>query len=255
MKIALCHLEISEGPECKNLALLEQAVRIAADNEAQWVVTPETAVQGYYFYKLNQDAVVPVQPSAQLNNLLALVKAYSLYLFLGAGEYDSELSCNFNSCIVFAPDGTVCGKHRKLISHGIGAEAWATKATVLEPIVCGKTKVGALVCADAWYSEHAQEMQQKGAQIIIDIAAWPPTEVCGNPLGAWEKCSSVTGLPMLVCNQTGKTQWMDMTIGQSVVIEHGKTKLSYNGEQAVLLFEWDEASGKVLSDKFEIISI
>lgn len=255
MKIALCHLEIREGPECKNLALLEQAVRIAADNEAQWVITPETAVQGYYFYKLNQDAVVPVQPSTQLNNLLALVKAYNLYLFLGAGEYDSELSCNFNSCIVFAPGGTVCGKHRKLISHGIGAEAWATKATVLEPIVCGKTKVGALVCADAWYSEHAQEMQKKGAQIIIDIAAWPPTEVCGNPLGAWEKCSSVTGLPMLVCNQTGKTQWMDMTIGQSVVIEHGKTKLSYNGEQAVLLFEWDEASGEVLSDKFEIISI
>lgn len=43
-----------------------------------------------------------------------------------------------------------------------------------------------LVCADAWYSEHAKKMQKKGAQIIIDIAAWPPTEVCGNPLGAWE---------------------------------------------------------------------
>lgn len=60
---------------------------------------------------------------------------------------------------------------------------------------------------------------------------------------------------MLVCNQTGVTEWMDMTVGQSVVIENGKTKLSYNGEQAILLFEWDENSGKILSDKFEIISI
>ena len=53
MKIALCHLEISRGPEHKNIELLENAVRIAADNGAKWVVTPETAVQGYYFYKLN----------------------------------------------------------------------------------------------------------------------------------------------------------------------------------------------------------
>ena len=51
MKIALCHLEISRGPEHKNIELLENAVRIAADNGAKWVVTPETAVQGYYFYK------------------------------------------------------------------------------------------------------------------------------------------------------------------------------------------------------------
>lgn len=45
-----------------------------------------------------------------------------------------------------------------------------------------------------------------------------------------------------------------MTVGQSVVIKNGKTKLSYNGKQAILLFEWDENSGKILSDKFEIIS-
>ena len=212
-------------------------------------------IQGYYFYKLNPDAKVDKQPSVKLSHLLALVKAYGLFLFLGCGEYDDGLKCNFNSCIIFGPKGNICGTHRKLISHGSGAEAWASRADVLEPVDCGNVKVGALVCADAWYSEHAQKMQQKGAQIIIDIAAWPPTAVCGNPLGAWEKCSEVTGLPMLVCNQTGVTEWMDMTVGQSVVIENGKTKLSYNGKQAILLFEWDENSGKILSDKFEIISI
>ena len=60
---------------------------------------------------------------------------------------------------------------------------------------------------------------------------------------------------MLVCNQTGMTEWMDMNVGQSVAIENGKTKLSYNGKQAILLFELDEESGKILSDKFEIISL
>ena len=52
MKVALCHLELSNGPEQKNIELLEKAVRIAAEKGANWVITPETAVQGYYFYKL-----------------------------------------------------------------------------------------------------------------------------------------------------------------------------------------------------------
>lgn len=161
MKTALCHLEISRGPEHKNIELLENAVRIAADNGAKWVVTPETAVQGYYFYKLNPDAKVDKQPSIKLSHLLALVKAYGLFLFLGCGEYDDGLKCNFNSCVIFGPKGNICGTHRKLISHGSGAEAWASRADVLEPVDCGNVKVGALVCADAWYSEHAQKMQRK----------------------------------------------------------------------------------------------
>lgn len=255
MKVTLCHLELSKGPEYKNIELLEKAVRIAAEKGANWIITPETAVQGYYFYKLAPETKVDKQPSAKLNRLLALVKDYCLFLFLGCGEYDSELKCNFNSCLVFGPDGEICGKHRKIISHGIGAEAWAKTADVLKPIDCLNIKVGMLVCADAWYSEYAEKMQQKGANVIVDIAAWPPTEVCGNPLNAWEKCSECTGLPMFVCNQTGMTEWMDMNVAQSVAIENGKTKLSYNGNQAVLLFEWDENSGKILSDKFEIISI
>lgn len=41
----------------------------------------------------------------------------------------------------------------------------------------------------------------------------------------------------------------------SVAIEKGKTKLSYSGEQAVLLLDWDERSGEILSDEFEIIKI
>ena len=43
--------------------------------------------------------------------------------------------------------------------------------------------------------------------------------------------------------------------GSERCYRNGKTKLSYNGKQAILLFEWDENSGKILSDKFEIISI
>ena len=61
MKIALCHLELSCGPQERNLQILEQAVRIAAEKGADWVLTPEVAVQGYYF--------VAPQPSPELEPL------------------------------------------------------------------------------------------------------------------------------------------------------------------------------------------
>ena len=38
MKIALCHLELSCGPQECNLQILEQAVRLAAEQGAEWVL-------------------------------------------------------------------------------------------------------------------------------------------------------------------------------------------------------------------------
>ena len=49
MKVALCHLELSNGPEQKNIELLEKAVRIAAEKGANWVITPETECRGITF--------------------------------------------------------------------------------------------------------------------------------------------------------------------------------------------------------------
>ena len=98
-------------------------------------------------------------------------------------------------------------------------------------------------------------MADKGAQIIVDIAAWPPAKETGNPLPSWELASQRTGLPVVVCNQTGNPRWMDMTPGQSAVVENGKAKLLHSGEEAVLLFDWNPGTGKVVSDTFDILTI
>lgn len=99
MKIALCHLELSCGPQERNLCVLEQAVRLAAEQGADWVLTPEAAVQGYYFYYVNKNAVVAPQPSPELEPLCKLCREYGITLFLGCGEYDAACDKNFNSCL------------------------------------------------------------------------------------------------------------------------------------------------------------
>ena len=53
MKIALLHLDLSAGPAEKNIEQLLDGIKIAAANGAQWVITPEMAVQGYFFTQMN----------------------------------------------------------------------------------------------------------------------------------------------------------------------------------------------------------
>lgn len=255
MKIALCHLDLSCGPKMQNIQQLEKAVYLAGEQGADWVITPETAVQGYYFYRLNNSAVVPVQPSAELTGLRELCRKYSLTLFLGCGEYDEVTAKNYNSCLVFGADGEIKARHRKLFGECLGAEAWARKGEYFTVVQDEPLKTGVLVCADLWFEENYLGTMQAGAEILVDIAAWPPTQVCGDPLTCWLHASRVTKMSLIVCNQTGCPEWMDMTVGQSVVIDNGELKLAYSGKPAVLLFDYDEKQRKVLSVCYQVISM
>lgn len=254
IRIALCHLDVAQGPQTDNVNKIEKAIHIAGAHGANWIVTPETALQGYYFYVIDpsQKEKIKIQPSEDILPLREACKKYSAYLFLGAGERDSAAKCYRNSCLVFGPDGKLTGRHCKMTAHvGFGAEVWSTNDNKLQPIVCSGVKAGVLVCSDIWFLQYPRALADKGAQIIVDLAAWPPTKETGTPLPAWELASQRTGLPVVVCNQTGTPKWMDMTPGQSAVIENGKAKLLYSGEEAVLLFDWDAESGKVVSERFE----
>ena len=55
-----------------------------------------------------------------------------------------------------------------------------------------------------------------------------------------------------VCNQTGSPQGMDMSGGQSVVIDKGELKLAYSGEPAVLLFDYDAEAKCVQSIAYAV---
>ena len=253
--IALCHLILSRGPEGENRRLLLQAMKQAAEAGAKWIVTPETALQGYYFKRMHPEKKVAEQNEASLADFIDLAKKYGVYLFLGCGEHDPILDADFNSCLVINPQGKIQSRHRKVIDIKGITEGWASSGPGVLVTECLGVKVGLLVCADAWYDERPQALKEQGAQMIIDIAAWPPSEVCGNPFGKWEQVSQNTGLPFIVCNQTGYTDWMDMDIGESVVNYQGKCLLTHQGEQAVLLFNWDFTNNRCLDSEYEIIRL
>lgn len=52
--------------------------------------------------------------------------------------------------------------------------------------------------------------------------------------------------------QSESPQWMDMNVGQSVVIDSGELKLAYSGESAVLLFDYDADAKCVQSLAYDV---
>ena len=255
IKIALCHLVLSQGPEEENRRLLLQAMEQAAQAGADWIITPEGALQGYYFKRQQPDYPVKVQDEEALSEFTALARKLGVYLFLGCGEHDAQQNLDFNSCLVINPAGKIQSRHRKVTDIKGLTEGWAAPAPGVQVTECQGIRVGVLVCADAWYDDRPRSLQEQGAQVIIDIAAWPPSEICGNPFGKWQQVSQNTGLPFVLCNQTGTTEWMDMYIGESVVNYQGKCLLTYQGDPGILLFSWDFQHNQLLGSSYEILPI
>lgn len=251
MRVALLHLELSSGPQVENLQKLRQAVAVAAKAGATWIITPETALQGYFF-ALNSDAQQGADLAAVgIQDVCTLAAAYRVTIFLGCAEQDAQSKKYYNSCIVIDPSGQVVGCHRKLRGHG-DAEQWAAKGESVVPVTCVELTAGILICADSWYVSHAILLKEQGAQVIIVPAAWPPGQ-CG-PGDCWENCSRFTHLPVWVCNQTGNRDRFDFSQAESVVIAQGKKQLFYKGlEAAVLVFDWDVAEQRLVSKAFNVL--
>ena len=256
MRVAILHLDLSGGPEERNLRLLHQAMVRAGEAGADWVLTPETAVQGYFFTQKERPYQIRMQPSSLLNPIRQTAASKNMTVFLGCAEYDEADGKNYNSCLVIDSTGEVVGRHRKVRSHGSGAEGWASKGDAFSPVPCREMTVGILVCADAYFDEYAQELRGKQAQVIIVPAAWPPGGCGGPPENAWKRCSRASELPVWVCNQTGNTERMDMSEAQSAVVADGEMRLVYSGlQQAILLFDWDVAGQRLVSENFTIIPV
>lgn len=238
MNIILCHLKFSMGPVPENMQKLCHAAELAGEYGADWMVTPEMALQGYYFSKniFHEKNLFLEKTSYEkiLDPLLSRIRKYRMALFLGAGEKD-ESGKLFNSLWIFNREGILCGRHRKAVIPRGGAEDWAQAGAAPVPVQLDGFVTAPLVCADAWKHEIGVSLAGQGAELAVDAAAWAFSSCCPDPVEVWKIFSRNSGLPLIIANQTGKTPWMDMNCAMSAIIDHGSLHSSYAGAEALLL--------------------
>jgi N-carbamoylputrescine amidase len=218
LKIGLLHLAPTLGALDANRALIDSGTRAAAGLGADWIVSGELIVPGYRFAPLLGTEWISEQPDGWMRRLGELSAELGVVCFVSHPERDSASRRLFNSLFVIGRDGRLLGRQRKLQPTPI-SEGWASGGELGRPVSVDGLRVGLLVCADAYAAKPALRLRAAGAQLLISSAAWWPGE--WGPNGEWEARTRETGLPLIVCNRTGRDGESDMVGAESVIVDRG----------------------------------
>jgi 5-aminopentanamidase len=218
LKIGLLHLAPKLGALDANRALIESGSRTAARLGADWVVSGELVVPGYRFAPMLGTEWIREQPDAWMRRFCELNAELGVVSFVSHPERDGATGRLFSSLFVIGRDGRLLGRQRKLHPTPI-SEDWASSGDLGQPVLIDGLQVGLLVCADAYAAEPAHRLRAAGAQLLVSSAAWWPGE--WGPNGEWEARTLDTGLPLIVCNRSGRDGDSDMVGAESVIVDRG----------------------------------
>ncbi|HEU0020744.1 MAG TPA: carbon-nitrogen hydrolase family protein [Dehalococcoidia bacterium] len=252
LRISLLHLAPVLGDIQGNRKLVELAVGVAAEQGADWVVTPELCISGYLFdEKIGTDWILP-QPDPWMAAFCQQVKGSPMTVFLSHPDRDPQTQKLYNTVFVIDPTGKIIGQHSKVKTLR-GPEGWSSPGTECIPVNCNGVAVGILVCADSYKNDVPQALKDMGADILVSPASWGPGG-CG-PDGEWEQRTLDTGLPIIVCNRSGvERDDLDFREAESVVAREGERLLTATSASSVVLtFDWDLDAMTSMSPDFRRI--
>jgi omega-amidase len=218
LKVALLHLAPELGAVDRNRALIESGTGVAAELGADWVISGELVVPGYRFEGLIGTDWIDEQPDLWMRRLAQLSANAGVVSFVSHPERDATNRQLFNSLFVIGRDGRILGRHRKLHPTP-GSEDWSSAGEPGRPLPVDGLNVGLLICADAYNPQPAQRLRDAGAQLLVSAAAWWPGR--WGPNGEWEARTLDTGLPLIVCNRTGRDHESQMVDAESVIVDRG----------------------------------
>jgi predicted amidohydrolase len=223
LRVGLLHLAPETGALAQNRALIEKATEIAAEMGAAWAVSGELVVSGYRFQPLLGTDWITRQPDGWMRRFSEFSASLGLVSIISHPERDDDSGKLFNTLFVIGREGHVLGRHQKLHPTP-AAEDWSSRGRPGAPVDVDGISVGLLICADAYSPEPALRLRDGGAQLLVSSAAWWPGQ--WGPRGEWEARTLDTGLPLIVCNRTGRDGESDLVAAESVVVDRGVKLLS-----------------------------
>jgi predicted amidohydrolase len=177
---------------------------------------------------------IGLHPDDATTSFCALAKLHQVVIFLGHIERD-WMGRLYNCSFMIDSTGHIIGHHRKI---NTAAESWSSRGSIIEPVPWRDLTIGMLICADVYSPNIAAALRAKGAQLLVSPAAWGPG--LHGPEGEWELRTVETGLPLIVCNRTGRERSLDWSQAESLVLKDGQRLLSHRSKESVVLtFDWN----------------
>ncbi|WP_409346254.1 carbon-nitrogen hydrolase family protein [Paenibacillus sp. MBLB4367] len=173
------------------LAIIAAYTKEAAAQGAQLVVFPEVFLSGYprgmtfgtrvgsRHYSGRKDwesywkSAIDI-PGEDTELLGEMAKEAGVYLVIGAVERDRDFSRStlYNSILYIGPDGSVLGKHRKLVPTGAERLLWGQgDGSTLTVIDTPFGRIGGLICWENYMPLARTAMYAQGIDILITPTA------------------------------------------------------------------------------------
>lgn len=160
------------------------AIQEASDNGAKVIVFPEAFISGYPDWvwlipnskgaELNELYIQLVEnavsiPDNATDKLCKAAKSAGINVVMGMHERNTEKSnaSLYNSLLFINDDGSILGKHRKLIPTGGERLIWAQgDGTTLKSYQTSAGKIGGLICWENFMPLTRNAMYEAGTQIL-----------------------------------------------------------------------------------------
>jgi nitrilase len=162
----------------------------AASNGAKLVVFPEAFVPGdpiwkdagiiwdgdeaWYSMLVDQSIVVPSEATDRLG---AIARRHGVTMVIGIDEREANLATIYNTILYFGADGSLLGKHRKLVPTGSERTVWGMgDGSMLTVVDTEVGRVGGLICWENYMPLARYYMYSQGIDIWV-----APTLALGDP--------------------------------------------------------------------------
>jgi predicted amidohydrolase len=252
IRISLLHGSFVPDNVEQNITRIEQLLTRALVFQPDLIITPELAVSGYGFSAIIGSTWIRRDWQRIVQHFRVLARTHTVGLILGCPTYDPQQDRYHNSAILIDQNGRIAGMHHKLRVIP-GSESWSNPgpATVM-PIPWRDYRIGMMICADAYTDHITNQLAAAQADVIISPSAWAPGPY--GPAGEWEARSQETGLPIIVCNRSGREHSLDFSGSASVIVADGTRIVSYTDpNEAVLTIDLHAQTWMPWQNKFRIV--
>ncbi|MGE0127931.1 MAG: carbon-nitrogen hydrolase family protein [Blastocatellales bacterium] len=151
-----------------NFQKLDKYARLAAEQGAQLVVTPEGFMDGYISNDADLDrqkylAIGEPIDGPMMRRVGNLSRELKIYLMVGFSERRGEQM--YNTAALFGPDGKLAHRYSK--TH-VGSERHNAQGTEFPVVETPLGRWGTLICLDRQLPETSRILAIKGAQLILN---------------------------------------------------------------------------------------
>jgi predicted amidohydrolase len=174
-KVAAAQIGASLDQIEENLARVIDTIRQAAEQGVQFVVFPETILNGYLFDDAEsvRRSALPID-GPEMAKIADACRETGIVAVVGLIEAADGLA--YNTAALLGPDGLI-GTYRKQHLPFMGADRFVAKgpsgaAAVFDTPI---GRVGLAICYDIRFPESARCLALAGADIIAQPSVWPDT--------------------------------------------------------------------------------